>query len=174
MSDIHRIDRSEGYKPYAYDPATQPEYFDGVLSRRIVAFCIDVVIIFAPMVLAALFIFVFGLVTFGLGWFLFGLLSPAFVLWALVYTGLTLGGDKCATLGMRAVNIEMRLWYGAPMYHLLAVLSVVMFWVSVSVLTPFVLLVGLFNSRRRLLHDLILGTIVVNNEERATSLRRPR
>jgi uncharacterized RDD family membrane protein YckC len=34
--------------------------------------------------------------------------------------------------------------------------------VSVSFLTPLVLLVGLFNGRRRLLHDMILGTVVIN------------
>ena len=33
----------------------------------------------------------------------------------------------------------------------------VLFWISVSVLSPLVLLVGLFNGRRRLLHDVVLG-----------------
>ena len=35
--------------------------------------------------------------------------------------------------------------------------------VSVSFFTPLVLLVGLFNGRRRLLHDMILGTVVINS-----------
>lgn len=174
MSDTRSLGASGGPKPYAHDPVTQPEYFEGVLARRLIAFLIDAVIILAPMVLASLFIFVFGFVTFGLGWYLFGLLSPAFVIWALAYTGLTLGGSRSATIGMRAVDIEMRLWYGAPMYSLLAVMSAVLFWVSISVLTPFVLLVGFFNERRRLLHDYILGTVVTNSEARAASLRRHR
>jgi uncharacterized RDD family membrane protein YckC len=42
-----------------------------------------------------------------------------------------------------------------------------LFWISISVLSPFVLLVGLFNSRRRLLHDFVLGTVVINNSVRA-------
>ncbi|OYX08093.1 MAG: RDD family protein, partial [Rhizobiales bacterium 32-66-8] len=46
------------------------------------------------------------------------------------------------------------------------------FWFSVSMLTPFVLLVALFNGRRRLVHDYLVGTVVVNNEDRADSLRR--
>ena len=50
----------------------------------------------------------------------------------------------------------------------------VCFWVSVSVLTPFVLLVGLFNDRRRLLHDYLCGTVVINSLERADALRRNR
>ena len=41
-----------------------------------------------------------------------------------------------------------------------------LFWVSVSFLTPLVLLVGLFNGRRRLLHDIILGTVVINSSTR--------
>jgi len=36
-------------KPHAYDPVTQPELFEGVLARRIVAFVIDVVIIAVPV-----------------------------------------------------------------------------------------------------------------------------
>jgi len=32
----------------------------------------------------------------------------------------------------------------------------------VSFLTPFIVLVGLFNARRQLLHDLILGTVFIN------------
>ncbi|MDF2996917.1 MAG: hypothetical protein K0R27_2554 [Xanthobacteraceae bacterium] len=174
MSDIPKLGASGEPKPYAYDPVTQPEYFEGVLARRFIAFLIDAVIIFGPLVLASIFIFVFGIVTFGLGWFLFSLLSPAFVIWALTYTGLTLGGPNSATVGMRAVDIEMRLWYGAPMYSLLAVMSVVLFWVSVSVLTPFVVIIGLFNGRRRLLHDYVLGTVVTNTEARAANLRRYR
>jgi uncharacterized RDD family membrane protein YckC len=42
----------------------------------------------------------------------------------------------------------------------------VLFWVSVSVLSPLVLLVGLFNGRRRLLHDIVLGTVVINSSVR--------
>ena len=33
-------------------------------------------------------------------------------------------------------------------------------------LTPLVLLIGLFNGRRRLLHDIILGTVVINSSVR--------
>jgi len=37
-----------------------------------------------------------------------------------------------------------------------------------------VLLVGLFNQRRRLLHDLALGTVVINKPARAAGLRGAR
>jgi uncharacterized RDD family membrane protein YckC len=42
----------------------------------------------------------------------------------------------------------------------------VVFYISVSVLSPFVLLLGLFNARGRLLHDFVLGTVVINNSVR--------
>jgi uncharacterized RDD family membrane protein YckC len=48
----------------------------------------------------------------------------------------------------------------------------ILFWISVSALTPFVVIVGLFNGRRRLLHDFLLGTVVVNSERRVTQMRR--
>jgi hypothetical protein len=43
---------------------------------------------------------------------------------------------------------------------------------SVSVLTPLVLPVCLFDARHRLLHDIVLGTVVINNPVRAAALRR--
>ncbi len=165
------IGASVDVKPHATDPALQPEYFVGVLSRRVMAFVVDVIIITAPLVLAVLFISVFGLLTLGLGWGLFFLLSPATVIWPIVYYGMTLGGPHSATVGMRAMGLEMRTWYGSPTYFVLGAVHAILFWVSVSFLTPLVLLVALFNDRRRLLHDLVMGTVVVNNEARAQSLR---
>ena len=37
-----------------------------------------------------------------------------------------------------------------------------------------ILLVALFNNRRRLLHDMVVGTIVINNPVRAQALRQAR
>jgi uncharacterized RDD family membrane protein YckC len=159
------------FKPHAYDPVANPELFEGVLARRIVAFIIDIIIIAIPLIAASAFIFVIGLVTFGLGWLLFWLLSPISVIWALAYYGLTLGSPASATIGMRAMEIEMRTWYGAPAYFVLGAVHAVVFWISVSVLTPFILLVGFFNARRRLLHDIIVGTVLINAQTRAATLR---
>ena len=68
----------------------------------------------------------------------------------------------------------MRTWYGAPAYFVLGAVHAIVFWVTVSFLTPFVLLVGFFNDRRRLLHDMLVGTVVINNAARAQALRAPR
>lgn len=158
-------------KPHAYDPATQPELFEGVLPRRVLAFIVDFIIIAIPVVLAAMFIFAFGIVTLGLGWALYWLLPPATVIWAIAYFGLTLGTPASASIGMRVMDLELRTWYGAPAYFVLGAVHAIAFWVSISALTPFILLVAFFNQRRRLLHDIVLGTVVINNAQRAAMLR---
>jgi uncharacterized RDD family membrane protein YckC len=154
------------FQPHAFDPWTQPELFRGVLTRRVFAFLIDLLVLAVPVILAVIFIAVFGVVTLGLGWVLFWLVSPASVVWALIYYGASLGGPHSATVGMRMMDLEMRTWYGAPGYFVLGAMHAVVFWISVSVLSPLILLVGLFNGRRRLLHDIVLGTVVINGSVR--------
>ena len=170
-STAGRIGVGVDIKPHAYDPAANPELFDGVLARRFVAFVVDIIILAIPLIVAWVFIFVVGIVTLGLGWMLYGLLSPLAVVWALFYYGYTLGGPASATMGMRAMEIEMRTWYGAQAYFVLGAVHAVVYWISVSVLTPLILLVGFFNARGRLLHDMLVGTVVINNASRTALLR---
>jgi uncharacterized RDD family membrane protein YckC len=165
---------SMDFKPHAYDPVANPELFKGVLARRLIAFAIDIVIIMLPVALAAIFIFFLGLVTFLLGWALFWLLYPGTIIWALVYCGSTLGSPASATIGMRIMDLEMRTWYGAPAYFVLGAVHAIVFWITVSILTPLVLVVGLLNERQRLLHDILVGMVVINNPLRAQALRMAR
>jgi len=72
---------------------------------------------------------------------------------------------------MRVMDLEMRTWYGAPAYFVLGAVHAVAFWFTVSFFTPFVLLVAFFNERGRLLHDIMLGTVIINNTARASVLR---
>jgi uncharacterized RDD family membrane protein YckC len=159
MTDPAQTQQTRRSDRFAYDPHSQPELFEGVLSKRIVAFLVDAVLIVALMIPAALVVFVLGVVTLGIGWLLFPVL---FILVALGYVGLTLGGPASATPGMRMAGLEMRTWSGTPMFSLLAIIHALLFWFSVSILTPLILLVGLFTARGQLLHDLLLGTVVVN------------
>jgi uncharacterized RDD family membrane protein YckC len=53
----------------------------------------------------------------------------------------------------------------------LGAVHAIVFWLSISALTPFILLVAFFNERQRLLHDILLGTVVINNARRAAMLR---
>jgi uncharacterized RDD family membrane protein YckC len=142
-----------------FDPVARPELFEGVRWRRSMAFVVDVTMVGMLFMIAAFAVFFLGLVTLGLGWMLYLILWQAV---ALLYTAFTLGGPSSATPGMRLMGLEMRLWYGAKVYPLLAAVHVIAFWLSISLLTPFVLVVSLINERKRLLHDIVLGTVVVN------------
>jgi uncharacterized RDD family membrane protein YckC len=171
-ADSNSYDVSDGLKPHVYDPITHPELFDGVRTRRIVAFLIELIIISLPIAGAALLILLFSIFTFGLGLILFWPLHAGAVIWALLYYGFTLGSSASATIGMRFMDLEMRTWYGAPCYFVLGAVHAIGFWISVSMLSPPILLVALFNSRKRLLHDILLGTIVINNPIHAARFAR--
>jgi uncharacterized RDD family membrane protein YckC len=171
-SEPRRIDTSLAPKPHAYNPAVSPELFEGVLERRLIAFIIDVIIIAVPVMVVSMLVLVFGLLTLGLAWLLFWFLTPATVIWAICYYGMTLGSPASATIGMRIMDLEMRTWYGAPAYFVLGAVHAVVFWVTCSVLTPLILLLGFLNDRRRLLHDILVGTVVINNPARAQILRQ--
>src|SRR3954470_7297178 len=155
-----------GPGPDPFDPWLYPELFRGVLTRRALAFLIDLVVLSIPVLLAIVFIFIFGVITLSLGWWLYGLLAPACVVWAVVYYGSSIGGPHSATLGMRVMDLQLRTSYGAPGYFVLGAAHAVLFWVLCSFFTPLILLVGLFNGRRRLLHDMMLGTVIVNSSAR--------
>ena len=144
----------------AFDPVANPELFTGVRSRRMFAFCIDVIIIAILTFVAGIVVFFLGIFTLGLGFLLYAILPTAV---ALLYAAFTLGGPAASTLGMRAMGLELRLWYGARPYPLLAAVHVILFWFSISVLTPLVLLVALFTDKKRLLHDIVLGVVMINS-----------
>lgn len=167
-----QIGTSNEPRPHAYNPATQPELFEGVLARRLVAFLIDAVIILIPLAVVTLFMLLFTVVTLGFGVVIFALLGPIAAIWAVLYVGITLGSPHSATYGMRFMGLQMRTWYGAPMYFLLGAIHAIFFWVLSTALTPLVLIVALFNARRRTLHDYLTGSVMINDEARAASLRR--
>jgi uncharacterized RDD family membrane protein YckC len=156
MSDVLTLDATE----LEFDPAVHPERYDGVRTRRIFAFLIDSALILALMIAAYIVIAIVGLFTLGLLWFLFPAVWPVV---AIVYSVLTLGGPASATPGMRFTGIELRTVRGGRLDYGLALLQTVLFWLSVSILTPLVLIVGLFTERKQLLHDLLLGIIAVRS-----------
>jgi len=132
--------------------------YSGVLSRRIFAFVIDYLFVLLLCIPAAVIVFFLGILTLGLGFMLYPAL---FFIVALLYFGLTLGGASQGSPGMRAMGLAMTRVDGRRMDFLTAMVHTVLFWVINSVLTPLVLLAGLFIERSRLVHDLLLGTVVV-------------
>lgn len=135
--------------------------YEGVLSRRIMAFIIDYMLVALISVPVAILVFLLGIVTLGLAWFLFSILFPGV---ALIYVWNTLGGKEQATLGMRAMNIRLERIDGAPVDGLVAVIHTVLFWAGNVLLTPLILLATLFLSRKRTIHDLLLGTVVIRSD----------
>ena len=135
--------------------------YDGVRTKRILAFVIDYVIVALLTIPFAILVFFLGLLTLGLGWMLFGILVPAV---AILYIWNTLGSADQATTGMKMMGIRLDRLDGRPIDGLTAVVHSVLFWAGNVILSPLVLLVTLFSDRKRTLHDLLLGTVVSRTE----------
>ncbi|HWG03612.1 MAG TPA: RDD family protein [Beijerinckiaceae bacterium] len=145
-------------QPFAYSPGPPATALAGVRSRRIFALLIDLVAVGFLAVIFFVILLVLGLVTFGLTWFLIPPLFPAI---AILYNGLTLSGWRRGTLGMHAMDLEVRLMDGARVPFINAAAHVVLFYLSWTILTPLVLLVSLFTRDKRCLHDIAAGVIVI-------------
>lgn len=151
----------------AYDPESQPEYFSGVMWRRMMAFLIDAFIIAIIWLLGSGVFIVFGVISLGL---LFPLWGAFLILLVLGYESFTLGGPYSATYGMRMMGLEMRTWYGERPGVLQAAAHSLLFYFSVTLTTFLILLVPVFNGRRRCVHDFLCGTVVINNTERRADI----
>ena len=131
--------------------------YEGVRTRRVLAFLIDYVLIALLLIPFAILVFFLGIITLGLGWMLFSVLGPAV---ALIYVWRTLGGPNQATVGMNMMGIRLERLDERPVDGLLAVVHTVLFWAGNVILTPLILLATLFLDRKRTVHDLLLGTVV--------------
>jgi uncharacterized RDD family membrane protein YckC len=143
---------------YDYEQRAYAALFEGLLTRRMLAFVIDYAIVLLMMIPAAVVVFFVGLLTLGLGFFLYPVL---FFIIAGLYFGLSLSSRAQATPGMRVMDVMMVSDGRHPIDFLTALLHLVIFWILNSLLTPLVLLAGLFTERKRLLHDIALGTTQV-------------
>jgi uncharacterized RDD family membrane protein YckC len=132
--------------------------YQGVRTSRIFAFLIDYVIVFFLCIPVAILIAIIGVATLGLGWILYGIMFPVV---ALAYVATTLGGPRQATKGMQMMDLKLERLDGQKVDSLLAVVHTVLFWGLNVVLTPLILLATLFLDRKRTVHDLLLGTVVV-------------
>ena len=126
----------------------------GVRTRRIIAVCIDFVIV--SLLVIALWL-VSIVLTLGLALFF---LPPLFPFVAFFYNGLTVSGPNLATPGMRALDLEMRMDdTGARTPFVNAAVQAVLFYVSWCF--PPIFLVSLIDGEKRCLHDIIAGVVIV-------------
>ncbi len=151
------------YEASLPDPAIRPELFDGVLWRRAAAYAIDAFCIGALMVAAWVLFALLTLLSFGLLapvlWFVFGLIP-------LGYHTLLVGGPHSATLGMRVFDLELRSWDGERPAFLQALAHTALFYLSVGATGCLILLFALFNRRKRTLHDVLAGMLMVRGPAR--------
>lgn len=148
-------------RPQAFNPVTEPRLFQGVIGKRFVAFIIDAIIIVLLTVLAYAAVAVLGVVTLGLAWLMFGLVFPAV---GLGYNALTIGGPNSATVGQRLMGLEVWMWYGGKVSPLIAAFHALLFWFSLVVFFP-ILLWAFFDQRKRCLHDILAGVVVINRPQ---------
>lgn len=139
------------------DPKTAPELYDGVLTRRVVAYFIDLAVLSVISVGVILISLIAGIPTFGLAW----LLAPVSLFVAVVlYYASTLGSPRRATIGMAMMDLVLTPTRGLPLEGWRAFAHPLLFWITIWVAWP-LLLLGLFTSRRQLIHDLVLGTLML-------------
>lgn len=134
--------------------------YDGVRTRRVMAFFIDYAIMLALCVPMAVLVAFIGILTLGLGLFLYPVL---FLLVAIPYVGFSMGGPNQATPGMRLMGVRVARLDGRQVDFMLAIVHGVLFWALNAVLTPFILLATLVLNRKRTVHDWLLGTVVVRD-----------
>jgi len=132
--------------------------YSGTLIRRVIAFCVDYVLIAILIIPAAIVLFLLGIPTLGLAWYLFPGLG---LIVAALYFGFSIGGASQASPGMRMMGVMLVRVDGRKIDFFTAMIHLILFWVLNSVLTPLILLAGLFTDRSRLIHDLLVGTAAI-------------
>lgn len=145
-------------RPTLPDPATAPELFEGILSRRVFAYLIDLAIIGVLIIAFSIVGLIAGFVTFGLAWMALVVVVPATIV---IYYAATLGSHKRATIGMQAMDIVLTPTRGQPLDGWMAMVHAAVFWITVAISWPISLLFALFTPRRQMIHDLIVGTLMV-------------
>ncbi len=139
---------------YTLGPAgLRRDALTGVRTRRLMALCGDFI---AVSIIATLLSAVLLILTLGLSWFFLPSLWPIV---AFFYNGLSVSGRKMATPGMRAMDLEMRMYdTGAPPPFINAAAHALLFYVSWFF--PLIFLVSLVDSEKRFLHDILAGVVV--------------
>lgn len=139
------------------DPMARPDYYDTIVLRRSVAYLIDCVILFLIGLVLTIALSVFGIITFGLGFHLFPLLSIV----PIAYSTVLIGGSDSATFGMRMMDVKVRSWGGERPNLIQALVMTLLFYGTIAITWFFGLLVVFFNVRRRAAHDFLAGIVVV-------------
>jgi uncharacterized RDD family membrane protein YckC len=158
--------------PYRTDPQVRPASMppasgwalahatEGVISRRLFGYLIDLVMIFLLAALLAVAISIVGVLTLGFGWALFAVLPFTGIL----YSAITLGGPRQATIGMRMLGVRgLDALTGGPVDALRAAVHALLFYVAAGTFLLWVVdvVIGIARADRRMGHDLLVGIMFV-------------
>lgn len=138
-------------------PPVEDSLVEGVLLRRVAAWCIDAVVL--AVILAVLWVALgfFGLVTLGLGLPLMGLLPAV----PFVYHAGFIAGERGATPGQAMMDLVVRREQDlGPPSLLQAILFTGGLYLTLAAGVVW-LLATLFIARKRALHDVASGIVVV-------------
>lgn len=132
----------------------------GIFGPRLVAYLIDVLLIFLLALILWMAIGLLGVLTFGLGWYL---LPAVGICAAMGYAAVMIGGSGQATLGMRVSGLKVERAMGGAPDGLSAAAHALLFYVATGtgVLLAATLVCGLVQRERRFGHDLLTGLVVV-------------
>ncbi|WP_343563128.1 RDD family protein [Kiloniella sp. b19] len=135
---------------------------DGVPLSRLVAYIIDLCILFVIAAIFAIAASILNVLSFGL---LAPLTALAAILLPVAYHSWFLA-QKGRTPGMSFVGLKMlRHDNGRPVSILEAAINTVIFYVTVPATSGLILVVMLLNDQRRTLHEILSGTIVIREED---------
>jgi uncharacterized RDD family membrane protein YckC len=128
----------------------------GVVFRRCVAWIVDLFLVAILTSVAWVVLFIFGLLTLGLGMPLLGLLSFVPGLYCFLFLAGMAATPGQALLGLRVLRDD-DLGRPTPLQALASVVVYTLTWATSGLL----LLVALFTRRHRALHDILSGLVVV-------------
>lgn len=145
-------------RPNLPDPASAPELFEGVLTRRVVAFFIDTAIMIVITTVVSIIGVIAGFFTLGLAW----IALPVVISLVIVgYYAATLGSPSRATVGMAMMDLVLTPTRGAPLDGWKILIHPLVFWITVWLAWPISLIIALLTPRREMVHDLIAGTLML-------------
>jgi uncharacterized RDD family membrane protein YckC len=132
---------------------------EGVLTRRCVAWCLDMMLISVLMSVLWFVLFTFGIVTLGLGLPLLGVLPAVPFLYHfgfLASSGATPGQSVCGLVVRNNNDLE-------PASGGQALVFTLAYYLTLAVSGGLLFLCAFFTIRRRTLHDLLSGTVVIRS-----------
>lgn len=138
------------------DPVADRRFYEGVPAKRLIAFLIDWALIWGVAIGVSI-------LTLGIGFLIFG---PIAAVADFIYRVLTVS-NRSATLGMRAMGVELRAGDGRRFTFGQAVGHTILFYFSLYLvfihLVSIIMMAG--SSTGRGLHDIPFGSTVINSPE---------